>query len=817
MSSLFAEVRYTIRSLSKSPVFSLIAVLTLAMGIGGTTAVYSVVSSVLLAPLPYDDPDELIVVGGQLPGLGTQDLTASSPEYRDYLEQSNSLEALAASWIIDINITGIDQPYRGRDAVVTSNFMSVLGAEPMLGRGFRPEDAGGDIGHVAILSHDAWQRLYGADPNVIGRTMLVDDDPIEIIGVMPADFVHPGDTPDDPVDTWAPVDLGRDSRFGQARSTRRYTLYGRLKDGISPREAQAEFLVIAENLRREYPATYPIEAGWTTTVVPLLDRVVGGARASLFLIFGSAAFVLLIACTNVANLLLARGSTRAKETAVRAALGGDRAVIGRSFLLESLTLGVVGGLLGLVIAVVGTALIRESASVYLPRLDSARLDADVLLFTTAVSLGTSLLFGLIPAVRLSRTNLQQLLRESSGGMLSGNRRLQTALVVAEIAISIMLLVGSGLTLKSYGRLMSVDLGFEPESVMTMRTFLPWTIVPEDGRYFNQDTRIQFYDEGLRLIEELPEVRSAGLVSRLPLRRLNGTSFSLEGSDLETTNLATNAETRQVSPSYFDALGVALVRGRTFVAADDGNSHRVAIVNRAWVQRYSPEENAIGRRVRLGGNPQAPWLEVVGVVGNVKQHGLDVQPRETIYTTYRQGIFIDMTWVVKTTEEPQSVASSVVTAIRSLDSTLPVFAQTTMDDVVAATVSQRRLVMVLLSLFAAQAIILAAIGIYGVMSQMVNQRTREIGIRMAMGAERSRVMGLVLSDGLRLGGIGILIGAGTAAAGSGVIRSMLYSVNALDPWVYAAVASVALAVVAAATVVPAARAMRVDPILTMKAE
>jgi len=817
MSSLLAEVRYTVRSLSQSPVFSLIAVLTLAMGIGGTTAIYSVVSNVLLAPLPYDDPDELIVVGGQLPGLGTQDLTASSPEYRDYVEQSNSLDALAASWIIDINITGIDQPYRGRDAVVTANFMTMLGAEPMLGRGFRPEDAGGDIGHVAILSHDAWQRLYGGDPDVIGRTMLIDDDPIEIIGVMPADFAHPGDTPDDPVDTWAPVDLGSDSRFGQGRSVRRYTLYGRLKDGISPREAQAEFLVIAENLRREYPAAYPIEAGWTTTVVPLIDRVVGNARSSLFLIFGSAAFVLLIACTNVANLLLARGSTRAKETAVRAALGGDRAVIGRSFLLESVVIGLAGGLLGVAIAVLGTDLIRESASVYLPRLDNARVDADVLLFTTAVSLGTSLLFGLIPAVRLSRTNLQQLLRESSGGMLSGNRRLQTALVVAEIAISITLLVGSGLTLKSYGRLMDVDLGFEPESVMTMRTFLPWTIVPQDGRYFEQATRIQFYDEGLRLIEELPEVETAGLVSRLPLRRLNGTSFSLEGSDLETTNLATNAETRQVSPSYFQTLGVSLVQGRTFVAADDVESPGVAVVNQAWVQRYSPEENAIGRRVRLGSNPQAAWLEIVGVVGNVRQHGLDLRPRETIYTSYRQGIFIDMTWVLKTTGEPASVAAPVVSAIRSLDSTLPVFAQTTMDDVVAATVSQRRLVMVLLSLFAAQAIILAAIGIYGVMSQMVNQRTREIGIRMAMGAERSSVMGLVLGDGLRLGGVGILIGAGAAAAGSGVIRSMLYSVNALDPWVYAVVASVALAVVAAATVVPASRAMRVDPILTMKAE
>jgi len=787
------------------------------MGIGATTAIYSVVSKVLLAPLPYDDPEQLVVVGGQVAGLGTQDLTASAPEYRDYVEQSASLEDLAASWILDVNITGVDEPFRARAAIVSWNFPSMLGGEPLLGRGFVPEDAGGDIGHVSILSHSAWQRFYGGDPAVIGRTMLVDDDPIEIIGVMPRDFVHPGDTQDEPIDAWVPVDITQQSRFGQGRAVRRYTLYGRLNEGITPREAQAEFLLIADNLREEYPDVYPREAGWTASVIPLADRIVGNAREALWLVFGSAGFVLLIACTNVANLLLARGSTRAKESAVRAALGSGRIAIGRAFLLESLVLGAAGGALGVLVAIGGTALIRDSASAIVPRLDQATVDGEVLLFTMIAALGTSLLFGLIPAIRLSRTNTQQLLRESSGGMVARDRKLQSTLVVTEVALSIVLLVGSGLTLKSYSRLMDVDLGFDPESVMTVRTFLPWTIVPQDGRYFDQDVRIQFYDEGLRRIEEIADVEEAGLVTRLPLRRLNGTVFQLQGSDFETANIATNAEFRQISHNYFDVMRIALSAGRTFAPSDDVDGAQVAVVNDAWVARYSPDEDAVGRRIQIGGNPAAPALEIVGVVANVRHHGIDARPRETIYAPYRQGIFIDATWVIRTRGVPEVVTGDVEAALHSLDSTLPVFSKISVSDVVAGTVSQQRLVMVLLSLFAVQALLLAAIGIYGVMSQIVGQRTREIGIRLAVGAGRGGVLRLVLRDAMALGVVGALIGTVIAGVGSRVLQSMLYTVSGLDPLTYVTVCLVTLLVVGIATAGPAARATRIDPVLTMKAE
>jgi putative ABC transport system permease protein len=818
MTPILMDLRYAARGLAKSPAFTLIATLTLAIGVGGNTAIFSVVNSVIMAPLPYDDPDELVVIGGEISGLSGQGLVASPAEYRDYSEQSNTLASLAAAWTIDVNITtGNDRPFRSLDGIVTTNFMRVLGVRPMLGRDFEPEDAGGDIGHVVILSYNAWQRFYGGDPDVIGTMMLIDDDPIEIIGVMPAGFKHPGDVPGSEVDTWGPVDLSEDSRFGRSRNGRRYTLFGRLKPRVETSTAQAEFLTIAANLREEYPESYPLESGWSAQVVPLMDQVLGGAKSSLFIIFGSVGFVLLIACTNVANLLLARGTTRAREIAIRSAVGGGRAVIARQFLLESLVLGIVGGALGLVFAYVGTDVIKGYATEFVPRLENARMDWTVLLFTLGVSIGTSTLFGLIPAIQLSKTDLQLVLKEGSGGVTAGGNTLRNSLVVAEMAVSLTLLVGAGLLLKSYSRLMDVERGFQSESVMTFRTFLPWTIVPEDGRYFDGGVRIQFYDEAVRQLEALPNVRSAGVISRLPLRRLFGNSFSIEGGDITPGDLSVNAETRIVGSSYFEAMSVPLIQGRLFSNADMPDSPRVVLVNQAWVDRYSPDQNPIGRRLKITNRPNTPWREIVGTVGNVKHHGLDARARETIYSAYTQGVGIDMTFVIETTGRPEDITRSAVAAINTIDPTLPVFAQISMDEVVAATVAERKLVMVLLSLFAGLAIVLAAIGIYGVISQAVTQRTREIGIRMALGAESNSVMRLVLREGLRLALVGVVLGAGVASVTSRVLSSMLYTVGGLDPLVFGAVAVVAISVAGVATLIPAVRATRVDPLLTMKAE
>ncbi len=806
---LVREFAQAIRALVRAPGYTAVTALTLAVGVGGTTAVFSVVSAVLVDPLGYPDPDELVVVGGQLPGLGAQDLTASAPEYRDYLAASESLEDLAATWILDVNVTGIDRPFRSRDALVTVNFFSMLGVEPFMGRDFTEEDAGGDIGHSAILSYAAWQQHFGADPNVLGRTFLIDDDPIVVIGVMPRGFEHPEASAGDPVAIWGPIDVSETSRFGQGRNARSWTLFGRLADGVVPAAAQREFDAIAASLRAEYPESYPAEARWTTTVVPLKDRLVGNVRTSLILVLGAAGFVLLIACTNVANLMLARGADRTRAIAVRGALGAGRMAQARGLILEGAVISGLGGALGIVIAVAGTAALRARSAAELPRLDGVAVDGTVLVFSALLTIGTAMLVAVIPAVRLTRLNLQDVLRHGSrAGHRS--RTVQNTLVAVEVAFSIMLLVGSGLTLKSYGSLMAVDLGFTPESVMTMRTYLPWTIVPENGRYFDPAVRVGFYDEALRRLEDLPEVVSAGLVTRLPLRRLNGTNFSLIGAESASSSLVTTAEFRQISPTYFDVMGIPVLEGRALNFDDVADGEFAAVVDQAWVERYSPDRSPVGRQIRLGGNPASPSRTIVGVVGAVRQHSLDASPRETIYVSYRQGIGIDVAWVLQTRGTPEAITSAAVAAIQSLDPTLPVFLRESMTSVVAGTVSRQRLVAALLSLFAMQAAFLAALGIYGVMSQAVGQREREIGIRMAIGAERRSVIGMIVGSGTRLGAAGALAGVVLAAFASRVLESTLYQVEPLDPTVYAGVAALVLALAAASSLLPAWRAAATDP-------
>lgn len=809
MRDLLREFAQAVRGLARAPAYTTVTAVTLAVGIGWTTAVFSVVSAVLVDPLGYPDPEELVVVGGQLPGLGAQDLTASAPEYRDYLSASESLEDLAASWILDVNVTGIDQPFRSRDAVVTVNFFSMLGVEPFMGRDFTEEDAGGDIGHSAILSYASWQQHFGADPDVLGRTFLIDDDPIVVIGVMPRGFEHPEAHSGDPVYMWGPIDVSEDSRFGQGRNARNWTLFGRLADGVDPAVAQAEFDAIASTMRAEYPEAYPEDARWTTSVVPLKERLVGNVRTSLILVLGAAGFVLLIACTNVANLMLARGAERTRAIAVRGALGASRMIQARGLILEGAAISILGGLLGMVIATAGTSLIRARSAADLPRLDGVAVDGKVLAFSALLTIGTAMLVAVIPAIRLTRLNLQDVLRHGSrAGHRS--RSTQNVLVVVEVAFSILLLVGSGLTLKSYGSLMSVDLGFAPDQVMTMRTYLPWTIVPQDGRYFDPNTRIAFYDDALRRLEELPDVVSAGLVTRLPLRRLNGTNFSLIGSDFQASSLATTAEFRQISPSYFETMGIPLLEGRALTFDDLAEGEFAVVVDQTWVDRYSPTESPIGRQIRLGNSPAAPPRSIVGVVGAVRQHSLDAAPRETIYVSYRQGIGIDVAWVLRTRGNPEAITQEAVAAINSLDPTLPVFLRESMTSVVEGTVSRQRLVAGLLSLFALQAALLAALGIYGVMSQAVGQRTREIGIRMAIGAERSAVIRMVVAAGLRLGAVGALAGIVLAAFASRTLQSTLYQVQPLDPAIYVAVAGLALALAGLSSLIPAWRAARTDP-------
>ena len=811
----FADVRYAARTLAKAPGFTAVAVATLAMGIGPTTAIFSAVNGVLLSPLPFDRPKELVVVGGTIPGLGSQDLTASAPEYRDFLESATSLSGLAATWNIDVNLTNGERPERLEAVLTSTNLFSMLRATPALGRDLQPEDAQGDIGYVAIISHEAWQRFFDGDPGAIGRALRLDDDPITVVGVMPEGFIHPGQSTARPVDVWVPIDVSPGTRFDN-RQSRPFTLIGRLKPGTSLAESRAEFATISATLMQDYPQFFPPNSRWDVTVVPLLERVVGDVQATLFVLFGSVGFVLLIACTNVANLILTRGSARSRELAIRAALGGSRGTIMRQLLTESLTLAVLGGTAGLALAWFVTERLQDLVAADFPRVQAISIDASVLAFTLVATLLASVAFGLMPALQLSRANAQQLLRESGQGASTVHNRVRDGFVVLQISISLVLLIGSGLMVKSFARLLAVDPGFESERVLALQTWLPWPNDPRSGRFFQPDRRIELFDQALARMDALAEVTEAGLTSVLPLRGLRGAPFVTDAVTLDAEDAPPTAEYRIVSPNYFEVLGIPVLRGRAFTAADDTDHPLVVVVNQALADRYFGGEDPVGKRLRIGG-PNARPREVVGVVGNVRHQAVDVMPREAMYATYRQRVGLGMTFVLKTRGEPIAVAGRATAALQQVDADLPVFAVATLDDVVAETVAQRSVLMTLLGLFALQALALAAIGVYGVIAHAVKLRSREIGIRMALGANRPMVLGMILREGGRLGLIGVTLGLFMAVFGTRLLASMLFDVGPLDPVVFLTGAVLSLMVAGVATLGPARRATRLDPVVTLKTE
>ncbi len=813
MNSLVQDVRYSIRTLGKAPAFSLIAVVTLAIGIGGNSAIFSVVNAVLLAPLPFDRPEELVVVGGQATGAEAQNLKASGPEYRDYRDLASSLSDIGAAYVIDANITNGENPERMAVALATTNFFPVLRAAPALGRDFQPADAGVDIGYVMILSHGAWMRMYGGDPSAIGQTVLIDEDPMTVIGVMPEGFSHPDQAPTAPIEAWVPFDP-TSATFGNRRS-RPLDLYGRLADGISLDESRAEFSTIAEGLREAYPDVYPSSTEWDVDVVSLLDQVVGNVRATLMVLFGSVAFVLLIACTNVANLVLVRGSTRARELAIRSALGGGRIRLARQLAIESLVLALAGGAIGLVLAWAGVDLLRNLVSADFPRIGTAAIDGNVLLFTLAATVAASIGFGLAPAWRLSKPDFRRVLAEGGRGASGHRSRMRDGLVVAQISISLVLVISAGLMIKSFALLLTVDPGFDPERVLAMQVWLPRPNVPENGRFFRMEQRVAMFDRAIEEMEALPEIVRAGVVSRLPLRGRSGAPFLLEGTEPSDPREPATAEIRVVSPGYFDIMGIPLTQGRSFTRTDDADAPAVVIVNQALADRYSADRDALGRRIRVGRGDA--FLEITGVVGNVRHQALDVSPRPTVYLPYHQRVGRSMTFVLKTAASPEVAAQRATEALQAIDRDLPVFAVAPMADVIADTVAQRRILMALVSLFAIQALALAAIGVYGVIAYSTRQRNREFGIRIALGADRGAVLGMVLRHGVRLGLLGVGIGLTAAAAITRALEGFLYDVERLDPLVFGTMAAVSVGVATLAALLPARRATRLHPADVLREE
>jgi putative ABC transport system permease protein len=816
MDALWLDLRYALRSLARSPGFAAVAALTLALGIGANTAIFSVVYSVLLRPLAYAEPERLVSIRASLTEL--DDLPTSQPEYQDYRREVTALEDLAAVWPININLTGLGEPQRIQAAVVSDNYFRVLGVAPALGRDFTPEDDGGRIGYVTIISHELWRQRFGGDREIIGKTVRLDDDPMTIVGVMPRGFRHALESGASPMELWAPIALDNpDPEFLNGRRNRVFDLIGRLRSGTGVDEARAELMALAGRFTEQYPQEYPTGLGWRPTIEPLAEQVVGDVRPALLILLGAVGFVLLIGCANVANLLLARATAREREIAVRSALGGSQGRLVRQLITESLVLALVGGALGLLLAGWGASALGRLATLYLPRAGEIELSLPVLGFTAFLILLTGVGFGLIPALQAARPDLQSVLKDAARGASAGapRARMRAVLVVAEVAIALMLLAGAGLLLRSFQRLMAVEQGFDPERLLTLQVWLP---VPNDnasGRFFTQEQKLGFYERALEAVRAVPGVREAALTSQLPLRGRRSAGFRIEGRPVRSDETPPGAEFRMVSPNYFAAMGIPVLRGEGLPELADSLSSRKVLVNRTLAQKYWPGEDPIGRRIRFGFD--STWLTVNGIVGDVRQMGLGEPPKEEVYVSYRWSAGQEMSLVVRTADDPERLGTAVTNAIRAVDPEQPVFGIMSMERVIDNAGAERRVSLLLLLLFAGIALLLSALGIYGVMAYTTNQRRQEIGIRMALGARGSDVLRLVVGQGMRLVGIGLAIGLVGAWLLSRVLTSQLYGVTPQDPLTYASVAGLLAAVALTASWLPARRATRVDPMLSLRSE
>ena len=828
MQTLSQDLRHGLRMLSKSPGFTIVAVLTLALGIGANTAIFSVVNGVLLRPLSYRDAPALVNIWGKFAKQGIPQNWISEPEYWDLLDHNESFSQIAAYALGGgANLTRVDaRPVQVSAANATADVLPLLGVAPVLGRGFTPEEDQAGRSHVVLLSYALWQSQFGGDPNMVNKSIQLDAESYTVVGVLPKQFSLGGKQ-----DLWTPLEIDRAKP--QNRGSHFMHVIARLKPGVDSAQASAALSRFAGDLRRAYPNNYgrdPEDFG--IYLVPVKEQLVGGLRPALFVLLGAVSFVLLIACANVANLLLAHASSREQELAVRATLGAGRARLVRQLLTESLLLALAGGLLGLLLAYWGVGALRLLVPAKTPRIDEVRLDPVVLAFTFCVSVLTGLFFGLAPAWHVARTDLRELLNKVGRGSSASraSRRLRAALVVSELGLAVLLLVGAGLLIRSFSRLLEVSPGFQTQHLLTLRVSLPDKVYPDGAPVQN------FFAQLMARVSALPGVQAAGAVSQMPLTE-SYTSGSVYFEDTSIPDLPKlpqfgnvpymEIDQRSATPGYFQAMHIPLVRGRLLNSADDASAPLVAVVDTDFARRFWPNGDAVGRRVAVDAvpdvKPQTPrWRTIVGVVGHVKHYSLDVEGREQIYLPHTQPLFgvyspRDMTLAVRTSLDPTSVTSAVRDQVFAMDKDLPLYNIATMDQLISDSVAQPRLNLSLLVAFAVLALTLAAVGVYGVMAYAVTQRTQEFGIRMTLGAGRSDVLRQVFFEGGRLAALGLALGLTAALALTRLMASLLFGVKPADPLTLGAAAALLIFVAFAACYIPARRATRVDPIVALRYE
>jgi putative ABC transport system permease protein len=793
------DARYGIRQLAKAPGFTAVAVLTLAFGIGATTAIFSVVDGVLLRPLPYPEPDSLVRVHEVVPQYGLFSVAPAS--FLDWRQQNTVFDGIAAYASASATFTDANGPDRITGALITWDLFHVLRVAPALGRSFTADDDRPGAGNVIVISHGLWQRRFGGDAQVVGRTITVNGAPATVVGVMPPDFYYPTRTQE----FWRPIAL---DPANASRGGHYLGVVARLKTGVTSDHAGVEMRSIAERLAKQYPDS---SADESARVVLLQEQIVGAIRPALLTLFAAVGVVVLIACANVANLLLVRASVREKEIAIRTALGAGRRRLIAQMLSESLLLAVVGGMLGILLGYGAIGPIQTLSAGSIPRVADVTIDGRVLGFAALASLVTGVLFGLAPAWQASRAAVASALKEGGrSSSASGGRRVRSVLLVAEVALSVVLLTGAVLLLRSFSHLTQVDPGFKSEHVLAFQVSLPATTYADDSK------RLAFYGSLEEQLEARPGIQSAGFVQTLPLRGGYVLSFEVRGRPVAKPGEGASAHYRAISPRYFDALSIPVITGRPFSNQDMVGSQHVAVIDEAFAKKYFPNENPIGQGLDIG-NGVDGYFDVVGVVGDVHYSGLDAAADPTMYVPATQDVFSAMWVLARTSGDPAQLAGVARDVVRGLDPDLPAYSMSPLATIVSDSVAQQRFSMLLLVLFSAVALFLAAVGLYGVVAYTVSQRTREIGLRMAIGASPRDVLRLVVGGGMKLAVIGVGIGIVAALALSQFVKAMLFDVTPSDPVSYAATAIVLLAIAGLACYVPARRAMRVDPLVALQGE
>ena len=810
MQTLLQDIRYGLRGLWKRPGFTAVALITLALGIGANAAIFSVVNAVLLKPLQFRDPERLVILWEDVSFAGFPRNTPAPANYIDWKNQTQSFEDVAASHESSLNLTGDGEPERVTTRRVTANFFSVLGVQPLIGRSFLPEEDRPQANKVVVLSYALWQSRYGGDRNMLNREILLNGEKHTVVGVMPAGLQWL----ETEEQLWVPLAL--DAEEMRNRGGHYLVVIARLKPGVSVVQAQTEMDALMARLAKDYPEEMA-EGRIGGIVMPLHEQLAGDARRPLMVLLVAVAFVLLIACANIASLLLARAAGRRREIAVRTALGASRLRLVRQLLTESLLLSTFGGISGLLLAIWSFSFFEKLIPDGMKQSTSLKLDGSILLFSLAASVVTGIIFGLIPAMQSARVDLNESLKQSGGRSGSGSgMRLRSGMIVFEVSLSLVLLVGAVLLIQTLFQLFNQYSVLSPEKVMTMRTTLPLTKYDEAGK------RNAFYQNVLQRVESIPGVVSAGYTTSVPLAWKGGTSgFFPEGTKDPIPGVAYDANHRQVSENYLQTMSIPLRQGRYLTAQDNERSLPVAIINETMAREYWPNIDPVGRRFKLGDlTDDTPWLTIVGVVRDVRQMGIDVPVKAEMYLPNRQADFRSYAprdLVFRTEGDPASLVGSVREAIRAVDPDQPISNVATMAEVLGRETSQRRLGMILLTAFAVLALLLASLGIYGVLAYFVAQHRNEIGVRLALGASPARILLLVLQKGMKLTLIGVAIGLAASFALTRLMTSLLFGVNPVDPLTFAAVPLLLAVVALLACWIPARRAAKVDPMVALRYE